>query len=85
MILDGVDWVLRRSQHVQIDQDRLVRVSGELDPDRLRLTDWQVPVVPSWRASRLVDSFLVCPLLQGRLKWPGMLRPLFSDLAAQLP
>ena len=59
MILDGVDWVVRRSQHVQIDQDRLARVSGELDPDRLRLPDWQVPVVPSWRDERLVDFFFL--------------------------
>ena len=59
MILDGVDWVVRRSHHVQIDQDRLVFVAGELDLDRLRLPDWQVPVVPSWRDERLVDFFLL--------------------------
>ncbi len=59
MILDGVDWVVRRSHHVQIDRDRLVLVSGELDPDCLRLPDWQVPVVPSWRDERLVDYFFL--------------------------
>ena len=59
MILDGIDWVVRRSQHVQIDQDCLVLVSADLDPDRLRLPDWQVPVVPSWRDERLVDFFFL--------------------------
>ena len=73
MILNGVDWVVRRSQHVQIDQDRLVLVSGELDPDRLRLPDWQVPVVPSWRDERLVDFFLLFNSINfcywGKPKW----------------
>jgi hypothetical protein len=73
MILDGVDWVVRRSHHVQIDQDRLVFVAGELDLDRLRLPDWQVPVVPSWRDERLVDFFLLFNSINfcywGQPKW----------------
>jgi hypothetical protein len=59
VILDGVNWVVRRSHHVRVDQDCLVRVSGELDPGRLRLPDWQVPVVPPRRDERLVDFFLL--------------------------
>ena len=43
MILDGVEWVAGRSRHVQIDREHLLRVATELEPDRLRLPDWQVP------------------------------------------
>ena len=39
MILDGVDWVVSHSHHVPSDQDRLLLVSSELDPERLRLPD----------------------------------------------
>jgi hypothetical protein len=73
VILEGVEWVVRRSHHVQIDQERLVLVSSELDPDRLRLPDWQVPVVPSWRDERLVDFFLLFNSINfcywGKPKW----------------
>ena len=73
MILDGVEWVVSRSQHVQIDREHLLRVAAELDPDRLRLPDWQVPVVPSWRDERLVDFFLLFNAINfcywGQPKW----------------
>ncbi len=59
MILDGVRWVVERSRHVHIDEDRLDQVCNGLDPSRLRLPDWQVPVVPPWRDERLVDFILL--------------------------
>ena len=59
MILDGAHWVVRRSRHVRIDQDRLIAVAGGLDPACLHLPDWQVPVLPPWRDERLVDLFLL--------------------------
>ncbi len=73
MILDGVDWVVNRSRHVQIDQDRLHLVAEDLDLDRLQLPDWQVPVVPDWRDERLVDFFLLFNSINfcywGQPKW----------------
>jgi hypothetical protein len=73
MILDGVDWVVSRSQHVEIDQDRLLVVAKELDPGRLQLPDWQVPVAPAWRDERLVDFFLLFNSINfcywGQPKW----------------
>jgi hypothetical protein len=73
MILEGVEWVVNRNRHVRIDQDRLLHVSQELDPDRLQLPDWQVPVVPAWRDERLVDFFLLFNAINfcywGQHKW----------------
>jgi len=73
MILDGVEWVVGRSQHVRIDQERLLCVVERLDLDRLRLPDWQVPVVPSWRDERLVDFFFLFNAINfcywGQPKW----------------
>lgn len=59
MILDGVRWVAEQSRHVRIDEGRLAQVCSELDPGRLRLPDWRVPVVPAWRDERLVDFILL--------------------------
>ena len=73
MILDGVEWVATRSRHVQIDREYLLRAAMELEPERLRLPDWQVPVVPSWRDERLVDFFLLFNAINfcywGQPKW----------------
>ncbi len=59
MILDDAKWVQERSRHVRIDVERLQSVCKELDPTRLRLPDWRVPVVPKWRDERLVDFILL--------------------------
>lgn len=58
-ILDSSHWVVKHSHHVQINESRLGQVCAELDPSRLRLPDWRVPVVPPWRDERLVDFVLL--------------------------
>jgi len=78
MILDGVRWVVGRSRHVQIDQERLVRVCGEAEPSHLRLPDWRIPVVPPWRDERLVDWILLFTTINfcywGEPKWTILFR-----------
>jgi hypothetical protein len=78
VILDDVRWVVERSRHVQIDRSRLAEVCAGLDPTRLRLPDWQVPVVPSWRDERLVDYILLFNSLNfcywGEPKWTIIFR-----------
>ena len=59
MILDDVQWVAERSHHVAIDRGCLDKVCARIDPARLYLPDWQVPVVPVWRDERLVDFFFL--------------------------
>jgi hypothetical protein len=59
VILDSVYWVVQRSKHVRIDESRLKQVCARLDPSRLRLPNWQVPIVPPWRDDRLVDFVLL--------------------------
>ncbi|MFN2120642.1 MAG: hypothetical protein ACK2T0_09650, partial [Anaerolineales bacterium] len=47
LILSGVRRVVRRSHPVHTDRERLVQMASEMEPTRLRLPDWQVPIRPS--------------------------------------
>ncbi len=59
MILSKVRWVTERSRHVRVDGTCLNQVCAGLEPSRLILPDWRVPVVPTWRDERLVDFILL--------------------------
>lgn len=101
MILEGANWVIKRSHHVCVDEERLAEVAGALDPASLHLPDWRVPVVPCWRDERLVDFFLLFNSVNfcywGEPKWTisfrgqpydgafGMMGALTSALEEGLP
>jgi hypothetical protein len=59
MILPEVRWAVERSRHVRIDGDCLARVCAQVQPERLRLPAWRIPIVPPWRDERLVDWILL--------------------------
>jgi hypothetical protein len=78
VILDGVRWVVENRKHVSVDQARLAQVCAEVDPSKLTLPDWRVPVVPRWRDERLVDFILLFNSINfcywGEPKWTVLLR-----------
>ncbi len=78
MILEGVRRVVEDSRHVRIDEERLAQICAEVDPARLALPDWRVPVMPRWRDERLVDFILLFNSINfcywGEPKWTVTLR-----------
>jgi hypothetical protein len=59
MILEDVQWVVERSRHVRIDDERLARFCESVEPGQLMLPDWRIQVVPEWRDERLVEFFFL--------------------------
>lgn len=78
MILDDARWVTENSRHVRVDRQRLAQVCLKIDPARMTLPDWRVPVMPRWRDERLVDFILLFNSINfcywGEPKWTVILR-----------